>query len=199
VNSDCTAAFTFYLPTVSTVQGRQKMIIHNNGREMRSFTTVGPLGPSAFIEFFERVSRDASGRPGCRNGVVRGAYVYSSESDVFLAGQFAPVASATLGLLAVGPGGAVTGSATTTLAGQVTEGDAVNASVAVNPDCTGALTWGFQARGAAAPHSGQNVDRFVVLNNGDDIVGVTAQSVLGRATGLVKLKRISMATTTPAF
>lgn len=99
------------------------------------------------------------------------------------------------GAASITPQGAVDGAYTISLGGEVMEVQLVKATIEINPDCTGRVRFGIRQKGAPVPVPGEGIDEIVVLNNGDEIVGLSVQGFLGHS----RMKRISMMPLTPQW
>jgi hypothetical protein len=206
VNSDCTATATFTIqmdgaPAALPGTGTEKLFISRAGNEMHSIPVKGVLGKSAALETLRRIS---PGDPQCSSDTVRGAYGGHWEGIVLMdvpgQAQPAPVPAVFIGSAAIDPQGRVTGSYTISLGGEVMEVNVVNSTIQVNPDCTGTLRFTLQPDNSPQPLPVQLIEEIVVLDNGDELVGITTQGLLGKPTiGLSGMKRLSMLPVQPVW
>jgi hypothetical protein len=189
VNSDCTASDTY---TSGSAQGADRLVILDNGNEIRSMPTVFPLGPAAGMFYFRRVSR---GNPQCGSGMVRGAYVASREGTLVMPipGQAQPVPTpfSAIATATVQWDGTGTAASTASLGGTIVNFEFNKASIQVNPDCTAALNY----TAVSKQFPGQTFTgslKYVVLNNGDELIGMDTESTGVLPIVLEDMKRISM-------
>lgn len=202
VNPDCTAVLTYSitpkgapepLPGVGIVQ----LVIKDGGNEMSGIPTQVPLGQPVWIDKYKRISRGPANlySAGCSTSQIRGTYAYEGAGIVLVSVPSGPgpvpVPAAIVGRAAVDHRGRMYGPGTTSIGGQIAEFELVDAEAQVNPDCTGTAAWSLQLKGSDSPLPGQGMDRFVVLNGGDELWSVTVQGLGGQPIGLTTYKRIS--------
>lgn len=189
VNPDCTATDTY---TYGPVQSADRFVILDNGNEMRAVPTKFFAGPTAAVYSFRRIS---SGEPHCTGDMVRGVYGGSGEGTYMIpvAGQLAPtpfsaVVSMTFQPLGFHPIGSATVATTASFAGIITDMRSSSVSMVVNPDCSAALEWTAQLGGQTATGAA----RYIVLDNGNELIGVAIEDSRGLPVEIENHKRISM-------
>jgi hypothetical protein len=184
VKPDCTASVTTTYPSFA---GLAKMVIFDNGTEMRLMEMRSPLGPVANMAYMRRISW---GEPSCTADMVRGTYAGWREGTLMMPGsgvsQSVTVPYSALVTFSVASGGALTAASTASMGGTV--GDhVVNGSVQVNPDCTATMNWSVP--------SGMSTGtiRYVVLNYGNELIGIDMQSNGPASMSIESDRRISIA------
>jgi len=205
VNPDCTATATFTMtpagmPQPLPGQGIERLVIVNNGSEMRSMPTQTPMGAAVQVETLRRISMS---EPQCSNATVVGTYgsTWQGYMVMTLSGQTQPTAVPVsyLGAGAVDYQGRMTGGGTFAPGGTIMDVSFPNATVEIHPDCTGTVTWSMQLKGSNQP-IGQGMDWFVALDNGDELILLTVQTAHGSPITLGSMKRISsVASTAPGW
>ncbi|HLK69775.1 MAG TPA: hypothetical protein VKU19_40375 [Bryobacteraceae bacterium] len=189
VNPDCTATDTY---TFGTVQGADRLIILDNGNEMRLMPTKFPLGPSAAIGYLRRLSwSDAQ----CTSDMVRGSYGGSREGTVMMPvpGQSQPVptpfSAVHTGTFASSGGG--TAASIASMGGTIVEFQFPNISMQVNPDCTATIKYtGTSEQFPGLTFTG--AVKYVVLNYGNELIGLETESNGAFPIVLENMKRISI-------
>jgi hypothetical protein len=189
VNPDCTATNTY---TSGSVQGADRLIILDNGNEMRSMPTKFPLGPFAGMFYFRRL---AWGDARCSSDMVRGTYAGWREGTLMIPvpGQSQPVPLPFSALVAftVRSGGTVTAASTASMGGTLVDFEMPKASIQVNPDCTATLNWSGYPKGFPGQTSTGTL-KYIVLNYGNELIGLDTQSSAGSSIVIESDKRISM-------
>jgi len=184
VNEDCTGSVT------DSFGGAARLVIFDNGAEMRMMPTSHPLGPVTNVALFRRLSR---GEPFCTPDMVRGLYGGTAEGTymVPVPGQPQPVPAPFSGIFSLrfGPDGSGVGTATASLGGTVGEVDFAEMSMEVKRDCTATLKYKGTVRPSGFPASG--TIKYIVLNHGDELLGMEVESSIGAAVELESHKRIS--------
>lgn len=191
VNADCTATQTC---TGGTMQCADRLVVLDYGNEMRGMPTQSPLGPAAGLVSFRRMTWGDWG-PQCTAGMVRGVYAGWREGTVIMPvpGQSQPVPLPFSGIVrfAVHSGGTVTAASTASMGGTIVEFEFPKASLLVNPDCTATLDYvaaSKQFPGMTFP----GVSKFIVLNFGNDLMGLDTHSSSGSPIVIENDRRISI-------
>jgi len=200
VNPDCTATYTFTLKIAGMPpipgQGTDRVIILDHGNEMRSMTTQGLLGGPVGISYFRRMSW---GDAQCSAGVVHGVYAFHYDGTVLMTptgqSQVQAVPVSMIGASSVDYQGNMTGAMTQSAGGTMMDFAFVDSTGTINADCTGVSKWRIAPKGTTQAMPGQGIDQMIVLDNGDEILALTTQGVLGSPILIGHLKRVS---TTPA-
>jgi len=201
VNPDCTATDTFWINSITGMppfpgQGFERLVILNNGTEMRGQVTQGVLGAPVGVDYYRRISW---GDAQCTSDMVRGLYAFSYEGAVVMTppGETQPQAVPTsiVGTSWVDYQNRMTGGMTNSMGGAMMDFNFVNSSGSVNADCTGISTWSIVPKGTTQALPGQGIDHTVVLNGGDEIISITTQGVMGGPVLIGKMKRISLTPT----
>ena len=189
VNADCTASDTYTMNVAGTGllsgTGTERLLILNNGAEMRAMTTRGLLGSPAGTVYYRRMSWwDAE----CSQDMVHGAYGTSFDGVFVMTppGQSQAVAYpySQLGVGAYDYAGKGGGRATMSLGGNVVPAVISDATLTVNADCSGTLKYP------------SGTLQLVVLNYGDEMLAIGAQITGGSPIFIGKYTRIS---TTPVM
>jgi len=189
VNSDCTATDTY---TYGPALGTDRLIILDNGNEMRSMPTQAPIGPMAGIAYYRRL---AWGDAQCTTDMVRGAYAGWRQGTVMMpvSGQSQPVSLpfSALVTFTVQPGGNGTAASTASMGGSIVNFEFSKASIQVNPDCTAILNWSAGSK----QFPGQTFTgtlKYIVLNYGNELMGLDTSSSGGASIVIENDKRVSM-------
>ena len=188
VNPDCTAVET---GTVGPLQSAGRLVILDNGNEMRELPTTHPLGPVTELAHFRRISW---GEPRCRPDTVRGVYG-GSGAGMFMVpvpGQPAPVPTPFAGIFTMvfDGNGTGTGTATASMAGGIADVEFAEMSMTVNRDCTATLDY----RGTVEQAPGQvfsGTIKYVVLDHGNELLGMEVVSSVGLPIELEHHRRIA--------
>ncbi len=189
VNPDCTATDTY---TSGSVQGADRLVILDNGTEMRSMPTKVPLGPFAGVFYFRRL---AWGVAQCTGDMVRGVYAGSREGTVMLPvpGQSQPVPTpfSAVHTGTFGAGGTGSAASTASLGGTIVEFQFPNVSMQVNPDCTATMKYtGTSRQFPGLTFTG--AVKYIVLNYGSELLGLQTEDNAALPVELENMKRISM-------
>ena len=186
VNPDCMATDTY---NYGSVQSADRFVILNNGNEMRAMPTKFFTGPVAGMYSFRRISW---GEPQCTSQMVRGVYGGTSEGYYMIPvlGQPQPVPTpfSAIFSMTLSPNGSGTIATTASLAGSVADVQFPDVSMTVKPDCTAILK-------RKAQYAGQSVAgtvRYIVLNYGNELIGMETENSTGLPIKLENHKRISM-------
>lgn len=190
VNPDCSATDTF---TAGPSQGAGRYVILDNASEMRAMATKFPLGPAAGIAVYRRISW---GEPYCSGDMVRGEYRGSAEGTymVLMPGQPQPAPMPFSGIFnrTFQHGGTGTAAATASIAGAIVEVEFPNQSIVVNPDCTATVKY---TGGVSKQMPGQTFSgaiNYIVLNYGNELIGMETESNVGLPVELEHQKRLLM-------
>jgi hypothetical protein len=185
VNPDCTAT------AVDSLGGTAQLVIIDGGNEMRVMATKHPLGPSTGIGRFRHIAR---GEPECTNRMVRGVYLGTAEATylVPVPGLPQPVPTPFSGIFRMifDREGTGVASATGSLGGILAEVDFSEMSMQVNRDCTATLKYRGVVKQAGLPAFG--TINYIVLNHGDELIGMEIESNFGLPIELESHKRVSM-------
>jgi hypothetical protein len=195
VNPDCTGTAAY---TSGPMQGADRLVILDNGNEMRSMPTAFPLGPFAGMFFMRRVS---VGTVRCTSDMVRGAYAGPREGTQMMPvpgqSQPVPVPFSAVHTAAFQFGGAGKAASTASLGGNIVDFEFPAISIEVNPDCTASMRYtGVSKQFPGATFTG--TVKYVVLNHGDELIGLDTEANTGLpAVVLDNLKRTSMVPVLP--
>jgi hypothetical protein len=189
VNPDCTAVEA---GSVGPLQTAGRLVILDNGNEMRELPTTHPLGPVIELAYFRRLSW---GEPHCQSETVRGVYQGSGAGTfmVQVPGQPQPVPSPFAGLFTMNFDGDGTGSgvASASLAGSLADVEFPEISMKVNHDCTATLEY----KGSVKQAPGQvfsGTIKYIVLAHGNELLGMEVVSSIGLPIELESHRRIAM-------
>jgi len=135
----------------------------------------------------------------CSMQQVVGTWGFTLVGWDILNGQSTPAPETMIGIVSVDESGKVTGAATSVLgaplggipAGQPLDSELVDASVQVNPDCTGFFKYSILLKGAGVPAYGPNVDRLVVLPFHNQVLAMRVHSPLSKPLEPYTMNRIS--------
>ena len=197
VYPDCTASET---NTISGLAGAGRLIILDNGNEMRELPTTHQLGPAAALAHFRRLEQGYQG-PRCSAGMVRGSYAGPREGTQMMPApgqsQPVPVPFTAIHTVTFQYGGAGTATSTVSMGGAIVDFEFPNVSIAVNPDCSATMKY----TGTSKQFPGQTFTgavKYIVLNHGDELIGMDAEASTGLP-GIVldNLKRISIVPIVP--
>jgi hypothetical protein len=197
VNADCTATDTY---TIGAFQGTDRLVILDNGNEMRMMPTKYPLGPTAGMAYFRRIAWGDTNSQ-CNAGMVRGYYAGPREGTQMAPGaspaQLVPVPFSAVHTATFQYGGTGTAASTASLGGTIVDFEFPGISIAVNPDCTATMKY----TGVSRQFPGQTFTgtvKYIVLNYGNELIGMDTEANTGLpAVVLDNLKRISMAPIVP--
>jgi hypothetical protein len=192
VNPDCTATDT---GKVGPLEAIGRMVILDNGNEMRELPTTHPLGPVTETATFRRISW---GEPQCTADMVRGVYVETPEgiSVMSIPGQSQPVPMPFSGLFVdtFQYGGAGSAAGTASLGGTIYSVEFPSFTMTVNSDCTATAPWT-----AVFPQLGgqkfTGANKYIVLNYGSELLGMEIKDTAGLPITLSNAKRISVTPT----
>jgi hypothetical protein len=189
VNGDCTGTETC---TIGPLQCADRLVILDNGNEMRWMPTKYPLGPATGVGTFRRLSW---GEPRCTPDMVRGVYAGSAEGTYLVAvtGQPQPVPTPFAGVFTQtfdhGTGSA---TATGSMAGTIFEVEFPKVSVEVDAGCIATMKY---TGGVSKQVPGQTFSgtvKYIVLNYGDELIGMEIESNVGLPIEFENHRRISM-------
>lgn len=188
VNPDCTGTAT------DSFGGAARLVILENGNEIRSMATKGPLGRAAGIGYFRRIAWREWYWP-CTADMVRGEYRGTAEGTymVPVPGQPQPVPTPFSGIFTMSfqHGGTGTAVATASMAGTIFDVEFPKMSIEVNPDCTATMkyTGGFKQ---LPGQTFTGTIKYIVLDYGNELMGMETESNVGLPIELENHKRISM-------
>jgi hypothetical protein len=196
VNSDCTATanFTMEVPglTPSPLPGAETLVVVDHGNAMWSMPTQEPLGQGITLETLRRIS---PGQSHCSSHTLVGSYgtTYQGYAVQVPPGQTLPVPApySYVGTALIDHQGRVSGGGTYSVGGTVMEVTLANATIEIQPDCTGTLHYSLVPAGSNQPLPQQGADHFVAFENGDEITLMTIQGVFGAPVTLGSMKRMS--------
>jgi hypothetical protein len=189
VNPDCTATDTY---TSGTAQGADRVIILDNGNEMRSMPTKFPLGPAAGVGYLRRLSwADAQ----CTGDMVRGVYGGSREGTVMVPvpgqSQLVPTPFSAVHTGTFGSSGGGAAASMASMGGTNVEFQFPNIYLQVNPDSTATMKY----TGTSKQFPGQTFTgavKYVLLNYGNELIGLETESNGAFPIVLENMKRIAM-------
>jgi hypothetical protein len=198
---DCTGTETFSIEGVPG-QGVERLVVLNNGTEVRGMVTTGILGKPIGIEYWRRMSWGDA--PVCAENVVHGVYQGTYDGYVMMKtspDQAQPVPVPVSVIVAAGTDyqGNVAGGGTISVGGTIQDFTFPNSTFQVNPDCTGTVHRNILLKGSSAPLPVQDIDQFVVLNGGEELILLNVQEALGSPIAIGNLKRTGMMPITPAW
>jgi hypothetical protein len=84
-------------------------------------------------------------------------------------------------------------------AGQTLDWEIVDASVQVNPNCTGFFKYSILLRGLGVPAYGPNIDRLIVLPFHGQVLGMRVQSPLSKPLEAYTMNRIGFVPSTVSW
>ena len=191
VNPDCTATDTY---TYGPFQGADRWVILGSGNEMRSFPTKLLGSPTAAMYYYWRIARGEE--PNCTSDMVRGVYGGSAEGIYMIPvpGQPQPVPTPFSGIFTqtFRYGGTGTAVATGSMGGSIFDVEFPEMSMKVNPDCTATMKY---TGGVSKQLPGQKFSgtvKYIVLNDGNELIGMETESNVGLPIVLENHKRISI-------
>ena len=196
VNPDCTATDT-YPP--GSLQGADRLVIVGNGTEMYAMPTISPMGPTAGMAHFRRLSWGEP--PQCTSDMVRGYYAGPRQGTQMMPvpGQSQPTAVpfSAIHTATFQYGGTGTAASAASLGGTIVDFEFPRISIAVNADCTATMKY----TGVAKQFPGQTFTgavKYIVLNYGNELIGMDIEANTGLP-GIVldNLERISMVPINP--
>jgi hypothetical protein len=193
VKPDCTATDTY---TSGSVQGADRLVILDNGTEMRSMPTTFPLGPFAGTFDFRRVSW---GEAQCDGNMIHGVYAGPRDGTQMMpvAGQPVPVPFSAIHTATFRHDGTGTAESTASLGGTIVDFEFPKVTIAVNADCTATMNY----TGISKQFPGQTFTgsvKYVVLNSGNELIGMDTEANTGLpAVVLDNLNRIFMTPAAP--
>jgi hypothetical protein len=189
VDPDCTASET---GAVGPLQTAGRLVILDGGNEMRELPTTHPLGPVIELAHYRRLSW---GEPHCRPDAVRGVYG-GSASGIFMVpagGQAQPIPTPFAGVfrMSFDGDGTGTGVSVASMGGMTADVEFSEMAMTVNRDCTATLKYS----GVVKQLPGQLFSgtlKYIVLDHGDELLGMEIESSVGLPIELESHKRISM-------
>ena len=191
VNPDCTATDTYML---GPVEGADRLVILENGDEMQVMPTMHPLGPVVGRAYFWRVARR---EPHCTSAMVRGVYGGTAEGTIMapVSGQpqLVPAPFSAIGTITFLRDGSGTSVATASLGGSLFDMEFPTMSMQVNSDCTATLEYAAVSNRSLARR--YRTIKYIVLNEGDDLIGLETRDSAGLPIVIDSHKRISIVAT----
>jgi hypothetical protein len=192
VNSDCTG-------TDTSDQGSDRFVILDQGQAMRWMSTKFVMGPAIVTADAWRLSRS---EPQCSTQMVRGLYVGIAEGTYMtpVSGQTQPAPLPFSGILGMAfpRRGSGTAVSTASLGGAVADFEFPEVAIDVNPDCTATLNY----KAGSKQFPGQTfvgTDKYILLNNGDELIGLETEFSAGLPIVRFDLKRISLMPVVPEW
>ena len=197
VSPACTGTIRFSVkpfgaPAPMPGEAVSRIVVLDNGNEMRAMTVAGIMGKSVGTETYRRVVRNSKEAPKCTAETVRGTYGSAADGIVLatVPGQAQPVPApySGLGAFVIDGRGGLTGNGAASMAGQLMEWEMAENSIQVMEDCTAYIRYRVKPKGASAALPGESLDKWVILDGGEEIrtLGVTGKSVVPAV-----MKRIS--------
>lgn len=189
VNADCTAVDTYLL---GPLEGTDRLVILDNGNEMQLMPTKHPLGPVTGRAYFRRISW---GKAQCTADMVRGEYLGTAEGTymVQVPGQPQPVPTPFSGIFSqhFRRGGTGTAAATASMAGTIVDVEFPELSIDVGQNCIATVkyTGGVSKQVPGQTFSG--MVRYIVLDHGNELIGMETESNIGLPIELENHKRVS--------
>lgn len=189
VNPDCTAADTYnYL----SVEAADRFVILDNGNEMRSMPTKFPTGPVAITYSFRRISW---GEAHCTSDMARGVYGGAIEGTYMIPvpgqPQRVPTAFSAISTQNFQHGGTGTAVNTASLGGTLFDVEFPQLSMQANPDCTATMVYTDATSKQFPGLTFSGTVKYIVLNHGDELLGMDIESNVGLPITLLNYKRIS--------
>jgi hypothetical protein len=143
-----------------------------------------------FSALFLAVASLVHAQPACSLDTILGTYAVRGHSTVFMpvAGAAQPVVvpAVHIGIFSVDPGGNATATFAGSMGGEADEASATG-TVEVNEDCTGLLTYTMLRAGVTI----KGKAKFVITENGNEIVTVATESDAVKAVVGETMKRLS--------
>jgi hypothetical protein len=165
-------------------EGVSRILVLDNGNEIRAMSVTGILGKYTGTETYRRIVRNSQAAPKCTAETVRGTYGIAADGITLMTvpGQAQPVPApqSGIGTYAIDGRGGITGSGTSSVAGQLVESELADASLQVMADCTGYMQYHLKLKGAPAALPGWGLDKVVILDDGEEIRSLI---ILGGPTG----------------
>jgi hypothetical protein len=165
-------------------EGVTRIVVLDNGNEMRAQTVTGIMGKPTGTETYRRIVRNSQIAPKCTAETVRGTYGTTVDGILLMSlpgqAQPVPVPYSGIGAFAIDGRGGITGSGTSSAAGELMEWEVPEGSLQVLADCTGYLGYRVRLKGAPAALPGRAVDKIVILDDGEEIRSLTLQGQTGK-------------------
>ena len=196
VNPDCTGVFEAPTP-IPGFRLKENFAIHNNGDELWTIAATGIQGnPAVWQCRWKRIAHVPldlfQASSNCSADQLRGTWAGTFSGTVILPGMPVPVPTGILYTGIVDSQGAMSGTFTSSVGGQVAIGGYTGSVVEVKSDCTGTWKWKLKAAdGTELP--GEGIEKIVVLDGGKEVWSLGLQGVLGIPIGLTRLERLSPA------
>ncbi len=193
VNSDCSGSVN----ATSTLGFKwiEQFVILDGGSEIWTISTGG-MGPSPTVwqcrwkKIDPTPSEMHHGALNCSADLIAGTWVGSYNGFILKAGQPSPVPAAITLIGAISHQGNLTGKFTNSVGGAIGSGQYVGSLVEVKPDCTGSWKWVLTGTSATGI-SGQGIEKFVILEGGNEMWTIGLQGPLGPPVGVSRYRRIS--------
>jgi hypothetical protein len=185
VNPDCTGTDTY---TAGGLQGADRLVILENGNEMRMMPATFPLGPIAGVAYLRRLSW---GDAQCTGDMVRGVYAGTTEGYFVVPGISQPLPVAGMPVVTFQYGGIGNGNSTASMAGSPADFTFSQLVMAVESDCTATLKWSATSKQAPGQTFAGTM-KYIVLNNGNELFGMETDAGSFGLPIILNLKRISL-------
>ena len=193
VNSDCSG--TVNATSSLGFKWIEQFVILDEGNEIWTFSTGGMgVNPIVWQCRWRKISPAPSdmlqGAMNCSANMITGTWVGSYNGFILMSGQPSPVPAGITFIGGISYQGNLTGKFTNSVGGAVGSGQYVGSIIEVKPDCTG--TWKWTLKGTSgAGISGQGIEKFVILNGGNEMWTAGLQGPIGAPVGIGRYRRIS--------
>jgi hypothetical protein len=194
VRSDCTAVVTAPTP-IPGFTSKELFMILDHGNEMWTLALNGlNAKPAVWQCHWRKISPTPwpDSPSNCSAGLLHGTYAgqYNGVLVPTDASTPAPLGAVMMGEVTYQ--GQMDGTFTTSLSGNLSAGTYSGSITEVRPDCTG--TWTFTFRGAdGAQLPGGGLEKFVILDNGKEILTLSVQGGAGTPVGVGHWRQLSPA------
>jgi len=200
VASDCTGADHYTVSFIGgpTVQGTNQLLILDGGNQVIAMAGSMNGFQAAVGETWQRISMLPidyfSAETPCTSDMLRGTYGFSYTGSLIMtlpgSSQPVPLPFYMVGTSWTDNTGRSPGRFIENVAGSIAPGTWTTAPGAtqVNADCTGSMEWSLTGPGAPP---GTGLDRFVILNGGQEFWSVTVRGIMGAPSFMGTFKRIS--------
>jgi hypothetical protein len=190
VNPDCTATDTY---TFGPFDGADRWVILGFGNEMRSFPTKLLGNPTAGVYSFRRLSW---GEPQCTGDMVRGVYAGTGDGTYMIPmpglSQPASTPFSFISTQLFQNDGSGTAANTGSMAGAIYDVTFPKLSLNVSPDCTATVSYTDAVNKQLPGQTSSGAIKYIVLDYGNELIGMETESNVGLPITLVEYKRISM-------
>lgn len=189
VNPDCTGSFSATHPAGWKMTEQIKILDRD---EIWTFPPQGMQGlPAVWQCRWRRIAGvPLSMLPGgnnCSADLLRGTWV-GSYSGVIV--KSSPVSAGISFFGIIDYQGRLSGEYISSVGGQVGSGEYAGGIAEVKPDCSGTWNWTLNATGGSGL-TGSGTEKFVILDNGNELWTLSLQGPAGAPIGLSKYRRIS--------